>query len=409
MFSLWNRLRARLGVLGPALFLAAVVLGPGSITLSTIAGSLYGYQLLWVPVLTTLFMILFTWLSARIGLVTGRTLFGATRTRYGSLVARVGGLFGFLAILAFQAGNTAAIGFAGQALFGGSVRWWALGFVLLAVGLIYLPDLYDRLESLVRVVVGLMMATFLGTLAVVGVDVPAAGRGLVPTFPDPESVFLSLGIAASTFSIVAAVYQSYLMREKEWGPERLEDENLDSFLGIAILGLMAAVILLTSAGAIHGTADPVFSARGMARQLEPLVGPVAFYLFTVGFLFASLSSLVVNPLIGATLLADGFEANPSMDGPVVKRWTAGALAGGLVAVWAFGGSPVELLRIAQGLAVVAFPLLGYLVLDISRDEELMAGYVPGPAALGAGVLGYLTIVGMVVNYLRQIGQTLLGG
>lgn len=409
MRSFWNHLRNRLGVLGPALFLAAVVLGPGSITLSTIAGSLYGYQLLWVPVLTTLFMILFTWLSARIGLVTGRTLFGATRSRYGPLVARVGGLFGFLAILAFQAGNTAAIGFAGQALFGGPVRWWALAFVLLAVGLIYLPDLYDRLETLVRAVVGLMMATFLGTLAVVGVDVAAAARGLVPGFPDPESVFLSLGIAASTFSIVAAVYQSYLMREKEWGPERLEDENLDSFLGIAILGLMAAVILLTSAGAIYGTADPVFSAQGMARQLEPLVGPVAFYLFTVGFLFASLSSLVVNPLIGATLLADGFEANPSMDGPVVKRWTTGALAGGLAAVWAFGGSPVELLRIAQGLAVVAFPLLGYLVLDISRDEELMAGYVPGPAALGAGVLGYLTIVGMVVNYLRQIGQTMLGG
>lgn len=409
MPSFLPRIARRLRALGPALVLAAVVLGPGSITLSTIAGSLYGYQLLWVPVVTTAFMIVFTWLSARIGLVTGRTLLEATRERYGPVLARVGGGFGFLAILAFQAGNTAAIGFAGRALAGGNVRWWALAFVVLAIGLIYLPDLYDRLEGLVRAVVGLMMVTFVGTLVVVGIDVPSAGAGLLPGFPDGESVFLSLGIAASTFSIVAAVYQSYLMREKAWGVERLADEHLDSFLGIGILGVMAAVILMTSAGAIHGTADPVFSAQGMARQLEPLAGPAAFYLFTVGFFFASLSSLVVNPLIGATLLVDGFGGEPSMDEPPVKRWTAGALAAGLLAVWTFGGSPVELLRIAQGLAVIAFPVLGYLVLALSRDEELMGPHVPGPWTTAFGIVGYLTILGMVGNYLRQIAQTLLGG
>lgn len=395
----------RLRAIGPALVLTAVVLGPGSITLSTIAGSVYGYALLWVPVVTTAFMILYTWLSARLGLVTGMTLFEATRRRFGSGLAAVGGLFGFGAIVAFQAGNTAAIGFAAQALLGGSVRWWALGFVALALGLIYLPDLYDKLEWLVRGVVGVMMVTFVGTLAVVGIDPEAAAAGLVPSFPRPEAIFLSLGIAASTFSIVAAVYQSYLMREKEWGPERLADEGLDSLLGIALLGTMAVVILLTSAGAIHGEADPVFSAQGMARQLEPLAGPAAFYLFTVGFFFASLSSLVVNPLIGATLLVDGFGGDPAMDGTPVKRWTAGALGVGLLAVMVFGGSPVELLRIAQGLAVVAFPVLGYLVLALVRDEDLMGRYAAGPFALTAGIAGYLTIVGMVVSYLRQILQT----
>jgi Mn2+/Fe2+ NRAMP family transporter len=350
-------------------------------------------------------MILYTWLSARLGLVTGMTLFDATRRRFGSGPAAVGGLFGFGAIVAFQAGNTAAIGFAAQALLGGSVRWCALGFVALALGLIYLPDLYEKLEWLVRLVVGVMMVPCVGTLAVVGIDPAAAAAGLVPRFPRPEAVFLSLGIAASTFSIVAAVYQSYLMREKEWGPDRLADEGLDSFLGIALLGTMAVVILLTSAGAIHGEADPVFSAQGMARQLEPLAGPAAFYLFTVGFFFASLSSLVVNPLIGATLLVDGLGGDPAMDGTPVKRWTAGALGVGLAAVMAFGGSPVELLRIAQGLAVVAFPVLGYLVLALVRDEDLMGEHAAGPPAPTAGLAGYPTIVGTVVSYLRQILQT----
>ena len=102
----WKRLRQ----FGPAFVLAAVIIGPGSLTLSTIAGNQYGYQLLWVPIVATVFMLAFTWMSARIGLVTGGTVLQATRERYGSTVATVGGVFAFLSLLAFQAGNNAGIG-----------------------------------------------------------------------------------------------------------------------------------------------------------------------------------------------------------------------------------------------------------------------------------------------------------
>lgn len=396
--SLWNRLQN----IGPALILAAVVLGPGSITLSTIAGSQYGYALLWVPIVTTGFMVVYTWMSARIGLVTGQTIFEVTREIYGKTVARAGGLFGFLAILAFQAGNTAAIGFSAQALFGQDVRLWATLFCLIALGFIFMQELYEKLELLVRVVVGVMIVSFVGALLVVGIDLPAAFQGLTPSFPNTDAMFLSLGMAATTFSIAAAVYQSHLMKEKNWGPEHLADEGFDSILGIAVLGFIAIVILLTSAGAIYGAHDAVFSARAMAQQLEPLAGPAAFYLFTIGFFFASLSSLVVNPLIGATLLVDGFDGDASMDGQPVKRWTALALALGLMIVLIFKGSPIELLRVAQGLAVIAFPVLGFLVLALSRNRKLMGEHATGRWVNLAGLLGYLTILGIVGNYIRQI-------
>jgi len=396
--TFWQRLKQ----VGPALLLAAVVLGPGSLTLSTIAGSLYGYQLLWVPVAGTLFMITYTWMSARIGLVTGQTLFQATRRKHGRTLARVGGAFGFLSIAAFQAGNSAAIGFAAQALFGGEVRLWTGLFVALAGALVFLPDLYDTLERLVKAVVLVMILTFVGTVLIVGVDLPAASAGLVPGFPDTEAVFLSLGIAATTFSIVAAVYQTYLVREKDWGPEELSLQGFESILGIGVLGGIVIVVLLTSAGAIHGTGEPVFSARGMASQLEPLVGPAAFYLFTIGFFFASLSSLVVNPLIGGTLLADGFGQEASMDGRPVKLWTTVALAIGLGVVLVFRGSPVELLRVAQGSAVVAFPVLGFLVLSLAGDRSLMGEYAAERWVYALAVGGYVTILGIALNYLREV-------
>lgn len=403
--NLVRSLRNRLRQLGPALILATVVLGPGSLALSTIAGSLYGYQLLWVPIVTTLFMITYTWLAARIGLVTGMTLFQATRSKYGRLPAYVGGVFGFLSILAFQAGNNAAVGFAANALLGGSVRLWAAVLFVPALALIFLPNLYDKLELLVKLVVGLMIVAFVGTLALVGIDGQAALAGLAPGFPDPDAVFLALGITATTFSIAAAAYQTYLMQEKKWGPEKLGTQGFETFLGIGLLGTIAIVVLLTSAGALYGQADPVFSAQAMARQLEPLVGPAAFHLFTIGFFFASFSSLVINPLIGGTLLADGFEQDPLMEGPPVKAWTALGMAAGLAVVLVSGESPVQLLRIAQAMAIIAFPVLGYLILALARDRDLMGRYRTPAWIHTFALLGYVAILAVAVNYLRQILQT----
>lgn len=398
MSQFWGRLKQ----VGPALVLAAVVLGPGSITLSTVSGSLYGYRLLWVPIAATFFMLCFTWMSARIGLATRQTIFQAARCKYGEKPTRAAGLLGFMSILAFQAGNSAAIGFSGQALFGLTVRFWAVLFFLFALAVIFLPQLYGKLELLTRIFVGLMMVTFFGTLALVGVEGEKMLAGLVPGFPDRAAVFLALGMASTTFSIAAAVYQSYLMKEKNWGPEQLATENLDSLLGIGILGAITTVVMLTSAAVIHGKAEPVFSAQGMAQQLEPLAGPAAFYLFTLGFFFASLSSLIVNPLIGATLLVDGFGKDPSMDRRPVKTWTVVALTAGLMVVLIFRGTPVELLRAAQAISVIAFPLLGFLVLSLAADRALMGEHANSRAVNLAGFLGYLTILGIVLNYLRQI-------
>lgn len=399
--SLVDRLRA----IGPALVLAAVVVGPGSIALSTIAGSLYGYQLLWVPVAATIFMITYTWMAARIGLVTGETIFGATREKYGTTVAKAGGIFSFLTILAFQAGNNAAMGFAAEALFNTlDPQTWAILFTAVAIGFLWLPSLYDKVELLVKLVVLIMVIGFVGTLLLVGVDFGSAAWGLVPTFPDSDSILLALGLAATNFSIAAAVYQTNLMKEKQWGPEKLADEGVDTLIGIGVLGLIVMVIMLTSAGVIYGQTDPVFSAQAMAEQLEPLVGSAAFYLFTIGFFFATLSSLFVNALIGATLLIDGFDGDSRMDSRQVKYWTMAAMLIGLGAVVATGGSdsPIELLRLAQAIAVVAFPLLAFLVLDMARDSDLMGEYANPSLVNVLGILGYITVIGIIINYLNDV-------
>lgn len=398
-----SRIVTWLRALGPALFLSAVVIGPGSIALSTMAGGQYGYSLVWVPVAATIFMITYVWMAARIALVTGGTIFDATREKYNRTIAVVGGIFGFLTILAFQVGNNAGIGFATEALVGGDVRIWATLFTFVAIGFVWLPNLYEKLEWLVRIVVGVMLVAFVGTLGLVGVDFGAVATGLAPSLPSFDAATLSLGMAATTFSIAAAVYISHLMAEKEWDSERLSEQSADTIIGIAVLGLIATVILLTSAAVIYeGEGDPVFSAQAMAVQLEPIAGPGAFYLFTTGLFFAALSSIVVNALIGATLLVDGRNGDPSMDGRPVKVWASIAMLFGLVPVLIFQEDPIEILRLAQAMAIVAFPLLAYLVLSISSDEATMGEYSNGPVVKALGVLGYLAVIGIILNYFYEV-------
>ena len=394
--------RGLLRKLGPALVLATAVLGPGSLTLHTLAGGLYGYRLLWVPVAAMVLMVVYTWLSASLALVTGRTLFDLVRERFGVAASRTGGLAAFLTAAAFQAGNTAGVGFSIDALVGGGVRTWALVFTLLAALLVALPDLYGKLELIVKVIVGVMLLAFVGTLAMVGVRGGEAAAGLLPGFPDRDAVFLTLGMAATTFSVVGAVYQGYLGREKGLGVEDLRGQALDTVLGICVLGGISIVVLLTSAGAIRATGEPILSAQAMAMQLEPLAGPLAFYLFLVGFFFAAFSSQVINPLIGATLLADSFGADPRMDGRPVKLWTALILATGMVPVLLYSGSPVELLRLAQAVAVVALPVLGLFLLVLSRDRRLMGRHAVRGWLSALAVLGYLAVLGVAFNLLRQL-------
>lgn len=184
--------------------------------------------------------------------------------------------------------------------------------------------------------------------------------------------------------------------------DRLPDATADTVLGIGVLGLITVAIMLTSASVIHGSATPVFSAQDMAAQLEPLVGPVAFYLFTFGFFFASLSSLVVNALIGAALLVDGFGGPTSMRGRPVKLWATGAMLVGLAVVLLVGESPVELLRTAQALAVVAFPLLAFLILGLASDRRVMGAHRNRRWVTVLGVVGYAVIIGIVIAYLRDV-------
>ncbi|WP_373512782.1 divalent metal cation transporter, partial [Persicitalea sp.] len=101
-----------LQTLGPGLITAALVFGPSKLTITSKLGASYGFELLWIIPVAILFMIVFTTMSARIGLATDQSLLSSIKARFGKTAATVVGIGVFLVCISFQAGNAIGVGIA---------------------------------------------------------------------------------------------------------------------------------------------------------------------------------------------------------------------------------------------------------------------------------------------------------
>jgi Mn2+/Fe2+ NRAMP family transporter len=140
------RYAALLAVLGPGLLAGLSDDDPAGITTYSMLGADYGYQLLWVLLLSTVALVIFHGLAARMGVVTGQGLIGLVRQRYG---VRVGGAV-LAALVVANIGTTCAE-FAGIAagfeIFGIS-RYISVPAAAAIVSLLVLRGSFHRVERL---------------------------------------------------------------------------------------------------------------------------------------------------------------------------------------------------------------------------------------------------------------------
>ena len=122
--------------LGPSLITAAVVIGPGTITVASKLGAANGYSFLWVVAGAAIFMWLFATMAARVGILNDDSLMSVVARLYGRPVAVIVGLLAFIVTTAFQLGNYLACATALTTLSGISEPVW-IGIVGLG-GLVFL-------------------------------------------------------------------------------------------------------------------------------------------------------------------------------------------------------------------------------------------------------------------------------
>ena len=403
------RLGGLLRSIGPALIVAAVVLGPGSILTNSRVGAQFGYEMIWLLVLATLLMAGTVALAGRLGTTLPGSIGDELRARRGRPVAILVGVTGFLIVALFQTSNDVAIlaaleSFDESWISGIATRAGVLITLNAAVilALVRFHDRYRKIERAMKLLVLVMIVGFASNLPLCSPSLPEALGGLVPRWPEGADVLPTMALVATTFSVAGALYQAYLVREKGWTVADHRKGLRDVMSGIGALGLVSLLIMITAAATLHGRVDPaeLRSTTDVARQLEPLFGRAANVLFGLGIFAGAFSSFLVNAIIAGTLLADGLGLGARMDEAWPRRFTVLALLTGMVAALLAeltGVGVVQVIFAAQSLTVVGTPLLALVLCDLAWRRDAQGAFRVPLWMRGVGGLGVAVSVGLSVR------------
>ena len=361
-----GRVRNYLSEMGPTWVAGAIAAGPATMASLITAGATFGYALLWIVLLSAVLGALAQYLAMRLGVLTEAGIVTVVENHLGDGWAWILVVDTVLAAGLAQLVIMKGVADISAEVTGLDARIWGVAWaVILAAGLAGRG--YRFIELVAKVLVSLVVISFLASLTVVPVDPGGAAAGLVPRIPaGVDGALVAAGILGGAVHITLVTMQSYTMRAREW---TRRDYGLATFdIGASMLvafGIYSLAIFLVAAGVLHSPDVEAGSltAVGAANALGPLVGANAKWLFLLGLWGAAVSTLGGNTIVPPYLVADklGWGTDVS-DGRYRALLAATAL---LSAAGAFlGGAffPLLVLVLAFGLVGTPFALAVVLYL-----------------------------------------------
>lgn len=317
-------------LIGPALVAGVAYLDPGNVASNMTAGARYGYLLVWVVVIGNVMAWLIQYLSAKLGIVTGRSLPEMLGTRIRSpFRRRAYWLQAELVAMATDIAEVIGGAVALYLLFGIPLLWGGAITGAVSIGLLLIQSRRGP-RPFEFVVIGLLAIIAIGfTFGVFIAPPDPAGvvGGLVPRFEGTDSVLLAASILGATIMPHAIYAHSALARDR-FAPtarSRMDattgmprDATLDELRGIPtrrllratkwdvtiamlIAGTVNLCILLLAAGNLAGVPG-TDSLEGAYAALYTGLGPLVATLFAVGLLASGLASTSVGAYAGAEIM-----------------------------------------------------------------------------------------------------------
>lgn len=343
----------------------------------------------------------FTNMSSRIALAADRSFLSLLKERWGKPAAILVGIGVFLVTASFQAGNSTGVGISLAETTGISAKVWIVLANGIGVLLLFFKGFYKILEKIMTLLIVIMLGSFIITFFLAKPSVNGIAGGLVPTLPK-GALGLVIALFASAFSIVGALYQSYMVQERRRLSPDLQQKPADSLPGILILGVMASIVLICAASVLHPAGVVVTKATDMSKTLEPLFGKYAAYLFLIGLFGASFSSLIGNASVGGTLLGDALGYKGQLSSNAVRMLIALVMTIGAFVALRFDKAPLELIVLAQSVTILVVPFIGIAMFIISNDRKIMGRYVNTPLTTVIAGIGLLLLLLLAVINVKEL-------
>src|SRR5436189_1657523 len=297
--------------LGPAFVACVAYIDPGNFATNIAGGSKYGYTLVWVIVASNLMAMLIQYLSAKLGVATGRNLPEVCREQFSRRTAIALWVQAELIAMATDLAE-----FLGAALGLELLLGIALSPAAILTGIITFAILglqrygFRPLEAVIAAFVGVIGVCYLGELWLAHPPLgTVAKHAVVPDFQGNESVLLAVGIIGATV-MPHVIYLHSALTQHRIVP-RNDDEartlykytRIDVLIAMVIAGLINMSMLVVAATVFFGSGlTHVDSLEGAHRTLEPILGGASSVLFALALTASGLSSSTVGTMSGQVVM-----------------------------------------------------------------------------------------------------------
>ena len=401
----------RWSLVGPGLVVAATGVGAADLIATTVAGSKYGYALLWAVVAGCIMKIVLVEGAGRYSLATGNTIFEGWSTLgkwtswyFGPYIVIWGFVYGAAAMAGTGLALTSLMPFLG-------VPAWGILSGLLGLALVW-SGRYDLFE---RVLTAMVILMFIAMVLAAAATLPNLGEvltGLAPMIPDGAMINV-LSVAGGVGGTITLAAYGYWLREKGWdSPRFMSVMRIDNAVAYLVTGLFVVATLIVGAELLYSAGIAIGGGdQGMvdlSRVLGERYGPWLSKLFLIGFFAASFSSLI-GVWNGVSLMFADFMGHVQDKPHAHPDRLAGGRYYRAYIVWLtippmamlFLGQPVLLILAYGVLGALFMPFMSVTLLWILNTDRVPAEWRNKPLTNILLVICTLAFAALAVDQLRS--------
>jgi Mn2+/Fe2+ NRAMP family transporter len=313
--NIFKHLAIFFAILGPGIITGSVDNDAGGITTYSVAGAMYGYNLIWTLIPSFIVLLVIQEMNARMGIVTGKGLSDLIRENAGMKIT----FFIFIGLLLSNIGNTTTefAGVAGSMEIFGISKYISVPIVAFMVWMLVVKGTYKIAER-IFLIFSISLLTYVVSALMGKPDWKEIGTAIIrPQLEiNTQSIAMILALVGTTIAPWMQFYMQSSVIEKGLKMKNFNYTLIDIAVGCVVTVVVAFFIMVACGSTLHPNGIQINEAKDAALALEPLAGKLASHVFAFGLFVASVFSATILPLATAFYVSEAFGFEAGID----KKW-----------------------------------------------------------------------------------------
>ncbi|HZX61630.1 MAG TPA: Nramp family divalent metal transporter [Bacteroidales bacterium] len=394
--SIWRNVALFLAILGPGIITGSVDNDAGGITTYSVAGALYGYNLIWTLIPSFFVLIIIQEMNARMGIVTGKGLADLIRENAGVKIT----FFIFIGLLVADIGNTTTefAGVAGSLEIFSVSKYISVPIVAVMIWVMVVKGNYKIAER-IFLVFSVALLMYVVSALMGKPHWQEIGHSVIhPEMKmNTRSIEMIIGIIGTTIAPWMQFYMQSSVIEKGLKMRQYKYILLDIIIGCVATVVVAFFIMVACASTLHINNIMINEAKDAAMALKPLAGAISSEVFAFGLFIASIFSATILPLATAFYVCEAFGFEAGID----KKWKeapqfywlyTGIIVLGVIIILIPNAPLIAITLWSQIINGLLLPVVLVCMILLVNNKKIMGKHVNKPIQ---NIIGWVSIVVLV--------------